>query len=124
MPLSADNDVPVELQSSPETTMVNTRDDSDMRSKAVNFVNDSRVARFLTGVINSSPKLQVEIARDIGFEKPNMITMIKQGRTKLPISKVLPVADSLDLDARELLTLCMQEYQPEEWAVIREVFEI
>lgn len=105
MPLSADSEFPVELQSPPETIMVNTRDDSEMRSKAVNFVNDSRVARFLTGVINSSPKSQVEIARDIGFEKPNMITMIKQGRTKLPISKVLPVADSLDLNARELLTV-------------------
>ena len=47
-----------------------------------------------------------------------MITMIKKGRTKLPLSKVAAMARALDVDPGYLLRLAMSEYDAEAWAVI------
>lgn len=94
------------------------------KAKEDKIVNDSKVARILTAAINASPKTQLQIAEDVGFESTNMITMVKQGRSKLPVSKVSLIANCLDIDAKDLLHHCMQEYQPSEWAVIREICDI
>lgn len=87
-------------------------------------ISDSEVARIFDAAVNNSHKSQLQIASEIGFGKPNMISMIKQGRSKLPISKVKLAAESLGLDAYELLSLCMKEYLPEEWSVIKDVYKI
>jgi len=44
--------------------------------------------------------------------------MIKQGRTKLPLAKVGPMAKALELDPTSLLKLCIKEYQPDTWDAI------
>lgn len=76
------------------------------------------VARFIENRIRILGKQQTEIAAECGFEKPNMITMIKQGRTKLPLAKVGPMAKALEADPVQLLKLTMKEYMPETWAAI------
>jgi len=85
------------------------------------IVNRSTVARILAEAINRSPKNQTQIAQEVGFERPNMVSMIKQGYTNLPIYKVKLVADCLGLDAKGLLDCCMREYRPKEWKVIMEI---
>ncbi len=92
------------------------------KEKESKIVIESQVARFLSDAINSSSKSQLEIARDVGFPKPNMITMLKQGRTKMPITKVKLMACSLGIDPKVLLRLCFEEYQPDNWAVIEDIF--
>ena len=76
----------------------------------------------MNDAINSSSKTQLEMARQIGFPKPNMITMLKQGRTKMPITKVKLMANTLGIDPKLLLRLCFEEYQPGNWAVVEEIF--
>ena len=44
----------------------------------------SPVARFIAARILDIGKSQKDIAREVGFESANVITMIKQGATKLP----------------------------------------
>ena len=92
------------------------------KDKESKIIVESAVARFLTDAINRSSKTQLEIAQEVGFSKPNMITMVKQGRTKMPITKVKLMADALDIDPKYLLRLCFEEYQPGNWAVIEEMF--
>lgn len=92
------------------------------KAKENKIVVESNVARFLTVAINKSGKLQADIAREVGFPMQNMITMIKQGRSKMPIAKIKLMADSLEIDPKELLRLCFEEYQPGNWAVIEEIF--
>lgn len=79
----------------------------------------SQVASFVAERIRITGKKQVEIAAVAGFDKPNVITMIKQGKTKLPLGKVGPMAKALEADATYLLKLCLEEYQPETWKAIR-----
>lgn len=78
----------------------------------------SQVASFVAERIRITGKKQVEIAAVAGFDKPNVITMIKQGKTKLPLGKVGPMAKALETDATYLLKLCLEEYQPETWKAI------
>lgn len=85
--------------------------------------NTSQVAALVTEQIRIIGKKQLEIAEEAGFENPNVITMIKQGRTKLPLGKVGLMAKALELDPTYLLKLCIEEYQPETWDAIRPYME-
>ncbi|MBE0624229.1 MAG: hypothetical protein IH606_05385 [Burkholderiales bacterium] len=76
------------------------------------------VAKYLEGIINTGAKSQIDIAADCGWPKPNMVCMVKQGVTRLPLDKVGPLAKSLDIDPIYLLRLTMQEYVPETFAAI------
>jgi hypothetical protein len=51
-----------------------------------------------------------------------MLSMIRQGHSKLPLIHVGRVARALGVDPVFLLKLCMNEYQPENWKAIQEVF--
>jgi transcriptional regulator with XRE-family HTH domain len=76
------------------------------------------VAEYLAGQIALSGKSQLEIADACGFTNPNVITMFKQGKSKLPLSRVASIANALGVDPKHLFTLCMREYEPETWAQI------
>lgn len=78
------------------------------------------VAEYITAQIDLCGKSQLEISREAGFQKPNIITMIKQGKTKLPMAKIGVVATSLGVDPLFMFQLCMSEYDPETWATISE----
>lgn len=76
------------------------------------------VAEYLTQQINICGRSQKEISEDLGYDKPNIITMFKQGKTKLPINKVPGLAKSLGVDPVHFLRIVMSEYSPETWSVI------
>lgn len=79
------------------------------------------VVEYLNAQIALCGKSQVEIASDVGYDKPNLITMIKQGKTKLPINKVEAFAKSLGVDPMNLLRIVMGEYSPDAWKVIESI---
>lgn len=76
------------------------------------------VSEYLTQQINISGKSQREIADDVGYEMPNVITMMKQGKTKLPINKVPLFAKSLGVDPVHLLRIVMIQYMPDTWEIL------
>lgn len=71
------------------------------------------VAQYLTYHINNSDKTQRQIALEIGYTKANIITMFKQGLTKLPLEKIGPLAKALEIAPDELFYKVMSEYMPE-----------
>lgn len=79
---------------------------------------NSQVARFISERIEASGQLQKDIAHKAGFEQPNIITMIKQGKTRLPLDKVGPLAKALAIDPLILLEMCFEEYHPRTWKAI------
>lgn len=83
-----------------------------MRPKSSNQTIDSGVAREVTRIVNASDKTQHEIAHELGLERSNIITMFKQGRTKLPLNKVVPLSRACGVDPAKLMLLCLEEYQP------------
>lgn len=85
--------------------------------------NKSLVAKFVSERIRMTGKKQVEIAEEAGFDQPNVITMIKQGKTKLPLAKVGLMAKALEVDPTHLLKMCLEEYQPDTWMAISPYME-
>lgn len=85
---------------------------------------ENSVAQVFSLLVDRSPYQQNELADRIGFKSVNMMSMIKSGKTKIPISKISVVAKVLDCNAMELLDLCMSEYQPDNWNVIKSIVRI
>lgn len=83
----------------------------------------SKVARFIQRRIEETGQSQKDIAFKVGFEKPNIITMIKQGKTRLPLDKIGLMANALETEPTELFQMCMEEYQPATWKVIAPFME-
>ena len=84
------------------------------------MTNGVTLQEYLDKQIAFSSRSQKDIATDCGYQ-PNVITMIKQGRTKLPIAKVYPLAVALGIDPVHLLRLTMNEYQPETWLAVEKI---
>lgn len=80
------------------------------------------MAAFFDSKVNSSRYRQNELSVMMGFKTPNLITMIKQAQTKLPIDKIPRVAKALDVDKVKLFEMAMMEYKPDEYKAIIEVF--
>lgn len=71
------------------------------------------VAEYLDNQIAVCGVTQREIAEHLGYEKANIITMFKQGLTKLPVNKVEKMAHILGVDSKYLLRLVLTEYLPD-----------
>lgn len=80
--------------------------------------NHQSVAEYLADQIDQSPKSQSEIAQEAGFDTPNIITMFKQGKTKIPLIRVGPLAIALGINPRHLLRRVLEEYMPETWHAV------
>jgi len=79
------------------------------------------VAEYISRQIELCGKTQAVVARESGFPQANMISMIKSGTTKVPISKVSQIAKAIGVDPMYLFRLVMAEYQPELWGAIEHI---
>ena len=80
--------------------------------------NKTDVAGFLSSLIENSGKSRKEIANESGFGKPNIISMLKTGDTKLPLARLGSFAKSVKTDPVQLLKMCLREYYPDVWDAI------
>lgn len=79
---------------------------------------------YLERKINASTIKQSEMAEELGFATPNIITMFKQGKTKVPLEKVTEFAKILGIDPKMLLRMAMLEYCPELFRVVEKTFGV
>lgn len=70
------------------------------------------VAQYFTEQVNLSGKSQVELAHEMGFSAVNVISNIKAGKTKLPLTRIGLAAKALGVDALHLLKMALVEYFP------------
>lgn len=81
------------------------------------------VAEFLADKIAAIDKTQRQISEECGFDNPNIITMFKNGLTKLPINRIGSLAKALDVDPAYLLRLVMNEYMQDSWEFIENIMQ-
>jgi predicted XRE-type DNA-binding protein len=72
---------------------------------------------FLVEAIARSGMSNAEIARALGFTRPNVVAMLKSGLMQLPLDRVVPMADLLGIDRAEL----MRVTRPKEWTIFEQV---
>jgi predicted XRE-type DNA-binding protein len=95
---------------------------NDMTEKVIASQQLPKVAQYLTAQIQISGLKQKDIADALGYTKPNIITMFKQGLTKLPIEKVGVAAKALGVDPVYLMRVVMNDYMPGTYNAIVSVF--
>lgn len=83
-----------------------------------------KVQDFMRRKLDACRKSQVQIAKEVGFPNPNVLSMIKAGHTPVPLSRAAALARSLDVDPKTLLTMCLMEYQPGLHRALEEVYGI
>ncbi len=66
----------------------------------------------LERLINDSDKSQAKLAEELGYDNQNMITMIKQGKTRVPLEKVVPLARALGVNPSMLIQAWFTAYMP------------
>lgn len=74
--------------------------------------------KFLENQIEVCGKTQREIATELGYKNPNIITMFKKAHTKVPLDKIAQLATTLGVDPVNLLRIAMLEYYPDLWNVM------
>ena len=72
----------------------------------------SRIAQLIDNRIEElrGVKSQKEIARIVGYKSPNIITMIKQGDTKVSLDRVQLMAKALDVDVKMFYRLALEQF--------------
>lgn len=60
-----------------------------------------------------------EVAKLLGYERPNIVSMFTKGVTKIPLDKIPKLAEVLKVDQRFLLRKALTEYNPQ----LLDVFE-
>ena len=82
----------------------------------------SPTAEFLTRAIEDSGVTHTEIADRAGFGAPNVISMMRLGRMKVPIDRIPDIAAACGVDDRRFLRIALAEYHPEVWEVLKSSF--
>jgi transcriptional regulator with XRE-family HTH domain len=95
-----------------------------MKTMAKKPYQDTRLAKYLDQrVLELKPKkTQSDIASEAGFVNPNMLTMLKQGASKVPLDRVPALAKALDCDPAWLLRLALEQGEGDTAAAA--IFEI
>lgn len=72
----------------------------------------SRIAVFVRDRVEElkGVRSQREIAEIAGYTNSNMITMIKQGMTKVALDRVFPLAKALDADEKMLMRMALEQF--------------
>ena len=85
---------------------------------------NSALARYLDKRIDELRgfKTQREIAAEIGYKRPNIVSMLKTGETKVPLEKLPAFARALEADPVHFFRLGMIDLWPELAALIDDIF--
>jgi len=72
---------------------------------------DTTLVKFLKKrILEMRPEVsQIEIAATAGFAAVNTLAMIKNGSARLPLDRVLGLADALDTDPRYVCLLALEQ---------------
>lgn len=70
---------------------------------------DTRMAKLLDKRISQLPKTQREIAQDMGYSRPNILSMMKSGEAKVPLDRVPAMAKALDVDVALFFRLALEQ---------------
>ncbi|MBO9407844.1 helix-turn-helix transcriptional regulator [Shimia sp. R9_1] len=81
----------------------------------------SPTAEMLAQAIDASEMTQKEIADQIGMKNANVISMMKQGITRIPLSRIPALSETLQINAQTFLMTAIEEYHPTTHEVLADV---
>lgn len=67
-------------------------------------------------------KKQSQVSKEAGFQHPNMLSMIKHGKSRLPLERVPALAEALEIDPALLFRIALSENWPGYERVVLRIF--
>lgn len=101
-----------------ETTPITTRHTESHRT----MPKTTTVAEYLSKAMDLSGKSQREIAREVGYPRPNIMSMMRLGQSKVPIERVPDIAKATGVDPATFMRIALQEYMPVVWETMKDLF--
>jgi hypothetical protein len=95
-----------------------------IREMAFEALEKMPVAAFVAKKIEQSGLALTDVAAKCGWQSAAALQLIIDGRTKLPVNMVRPLAEALGVSPANLLRLVMQEYMPETYKAIVDVLDL
>lgn len=92
------------------------------------MTNNDTPKTLVSGLISASIdklapfKNQRQLAKEMGFVRPNMLSMIRTGAAQVPFGRIPDIAAVLGIDPALLLKYCVLETWPEFDLIIQEIF--
>src|SRR3984957_16290935 len=85
---------------------------------------DSAIAKYIDKKIDElkGVKTQREIAAEIGYDKPNLISMFKRGESRVPLEKIPLLSKALGVDSAHMFRLALEQYWPDRGDIIEKLF--
>ena len=85
---------------------------------------DSAIAKYIDKKIDElkGVKTQREIAAEIGYEMPNIISMFKRGESRVPLNKIPLLSKALGVDPAHMFRLALEQYWPNRGDIIEKLF--
>ncbi|KAA5603500.1 helix-turn-helix transcriptional regulator [Roseospira marina] len=74
----------------------------------------TRIAHFLDERLTNlqGVKTQRQIAKELGYDRANIVSMFKRGDAKIPLDRLPALARAIDVDLAHLLRLGLEQYWP------------
>jgi DNA-binding CsgD family transcriptional regulator len=76
---------------------------------------------FLLLKLSETGLTNAEIAEKLGYDRGNVIAMLKSGSMKLPLNKIAAMADVIGVDRVYLLEKALMEVDPSLWDILSNV---
>jgi transcriptional regulator with XRE-family HTH domain len=85
---------------------------------------DSAIAKYIDKKIDElkGVKTQREIAAEVGYEMPNIISMFKRGESRVPLDKIPLLSKALGVDPAHMFRLALEQYWPNRGDIIAKLF--
>ena len=94
-------------------------------ARQARIVVKSETANLVRQMVEDHPtKTQEDISNETGFPKSNVITMIKQGRTRMPLDKIEAFAKACGQSPDKLFRTALREYKPELARMIGRLYKV
>lgn len=88
---------------------------------------NTKLAKYVAQQVSAiaPAKSRQQIAREVGYEKPHVISMIEKGGMRMPLDKVSDFAKALECDVAHLVRLALEQHLNDETAreVVPRLFE-
>lgn len=85
-----------------------------MSEKQKTIMNTNNVVgQYIEMAIKAAGKTKREVAAEVGFKRPNIVSMLCNGELDLAFNRIVPIAHAVDVDPVSLMFLVLREKHPE-----------
>jgi len=80
------------------------------------------IANFIVQKQEELKLKNIVLSDELGFKSPNMVSMIRNGKCKLPLVSIKKTAQVLGVELEELYAFYLEEYEPDHFEIYQSLY--